>query len=245
MKILVLLGAPLAFLLVTAPADSSNNPPPHLQAAEDIARHIAPEDNDYVYKDIYVHWKGVDGATRFENHSDCSGFLDLLLEHSYGITPKQLKQWTGHTRPTAAAWYDAVTGGSAKAVLSTLPTVESLRPGDLILIKYAPGEQKDTGHVMIVDAGPAKRQNTAPEIPGTTQWDVPVIDSSKSGHGPQDTRHRPDGTFTRGVGIGHLRLYVKADHTLAGYSWSTLKASKFEPVSDHPILLARFTAPAH
>jgi hypothetical protein len=218
--------------------------PAHLVAAEDIANQIAPEDNDYVYKDIFVHWIGVDGATKYENHSDCSGFFDLLLEHSYGIQSKQLKEWTGHTRPTAAVWFDAVTSGRAQPILSVIATVDQLRAGDVILIKYQPGEQKDTGHVMIVDSTPQPRDNTAPDISDTTQWEVRVIDSSKSGHGPHDSRHRADGTFSRGVGVGTLRFYTHSDNTVAGYSWSTLKASKFEAVSEHPVILARVTPPA-
>jgi hypothetical protein len=217
--------------------------PIHLAAAEEIATQIAPEANDYVYKDIYVHWKGVDGASEYENHSDCSGFFDLLLEHSYGIGSKQLKAWTGHSRPTAAVWFDAVKSGSAGAILTSIATLDLARPGDVILIKYQPGEQKDTGHVMIIDSMPVQRNGTAPEISDTTQWEVRVIDSSKSGHGPHDTRHRADGTFGRGVGMGIFRFYTRADNTIAGYSWSTLRASKFEPVSEHDVILARVTPP--
>src|SRR5690242_17568540 len=110
--------------------------PPHLIAAEEIATQIAPEDNDYVYKDIYVHWKGDGDATKYENHSDCSGFFDLLIEHCYGIKSSQLKKWTGHTRPTAAVWYDAVTSGGAASILTPIPTLDKLQPGDVILIKY-------------------------------------------------------------------------------------------------------------
>ena len=55
MKNLPLLAILLSASLSAAPTDSSK-PPAHLQAAEDIARHIAPEDNDYVYKDIFVRW---------------------------------------------------------------------------------------------------------------------------------------------------------------------------------------------
>jgi hypothetical protein len=218
--------------------------PPHLIAAEDIAAQIAPEDNDYVYKAIYVHWKGVDGATKYENHSDCSGFFDLLMEHSYGIKTKQLKKWTGHNRPTAAVWFDAVSSGSAQSILTPIPTIDQARPGDVILIKYQPGEQTDTGHVMIIDSTPQTRDSTAPEIADTTQWELRVIDSSKSGHGPHDTRHQPDGTFSRGVGMGIFRFYTHADNTIAGYSWSALKASKFEPISEHQVMLARITPPA-
>ena len=78
-----------------------------------------------------------------------------------------------------------------------------------------------------------------PIQPGTRQWEITVIDSSKRGHGPTDTRHNPDGTFCRGVGKGILRLYTDEDGTLVGYSWSTLKVSKFEPVSEHPMIVAR------
>jgi hypothetical protein len=242
-KTIFLLSMLVPGLIGRASSDDVSRPA-HLAAAEEIATQIAPEDNDYVYKDIYVHWKGVHGETKYGNHSDCSGFFDLLLEHSYAIKSAQLKQWTGHTRPTAAVWFDAVTKSSALPILTPVTAMDKVIPGDVILIKYQPGEQKDTGHVMIVDSAPQPRESSAPEVEGTTQWELRVIDSSKSGHGPHDTRHRDDGTFSRGVGMGVFRFYTSSDGAIAGYSWSTLKASKFEPVSEHQVLLARVIPPA-
>ncbi len=92
---------------------------------------------------------------------------------------------------------------------------------------------------MIIDSIPQKHEATAPVIDNTTQYEVKVIDSSKSGHGPKDTRRKEDGTFSPGVGIGTFRLYLNADHSIAGYCWSTTKASKFEPISEHAVLLGQ------
>lgn len=47
-----------------------------------------------------------------------------------------------------------------------------------------------------------------PYVDGTVQWSVPVIDSSESGHGTTDTRHKrgADGRNHDGLGRGVFRL---------------------------------------
>jgi hypothetical protein len=233
--IIVLLGA-----LPSAHADEAK--PAHVQAAEQIAAQISAADNEYAHKDCFIRWKGVEGNDRYANRTDCSDFLNLLLEHVYGLTPAKLHTLTGHSRPTATVWFDAVDNVKAASLLKPVANIADLRAGDLILIKYPPGEA-DTGHVMIVDAVPTQRQDSLPLIPHTQQWAVQVIDSSKSGHGPTDTRHQSDNTFARGVGKGLLRLYTNPDGSVAGYAWSVVKKSKFEPMSEHAVRFARITPP--
>ncbi len=216
--------------------------PAHLTTAEAIATQILPADNEYAHKECFIKWKGAPGVDNYANRTDCSDFFDLLIEHVYGFTRAQLKQWTGHERPTAAVWYDAVDSTPAKPLLQPIVKLESTLPGDMIFIKYAPGGG-DTGHVMMIAAAPQKRDPTKPIIEKTQQWAVTVIDSSKSGHGPTDTRHNNDGSFGQGVGKGTLRLYTLHDGSLAGYSWSTVGASKFISVDEHPIALARLSIP--
>ena len=236
-----LMAFTIVALLGASVASGGESQPAHWQAAEEIATHIAPADNAYAHKDCFIKWKGPD-SDRFENRTDCSDFLNLLLEHVYRLTPAKLYRLTGHQRPTATAWFDAVGTDKAAGFLAPMTNVPDLRIGDLIFIKYPPGEP-DTGHVMIVARTPIERQESLPLVPGTKQWAVQVIDSSKSGHGPTDTRHQTDNTFARGVGKGLFRLYTNADGSVAGYSWSVVKKSKFVPVSEHAVRFARITPP--
>ena len=241
--------APCAFvaclLAGCAPAthpDSASHPdapekvaPAHLRDAERIAHEIDSAHNEYAHTACFIRWKGQDGAAIYENRTDCSDFLNLLLAHAYQVTPDDLLRLTGHDKPTATIWYDTVLAGKGFTIIPTLPLVQ---PGDIIAVQYPPGGT-DTGHIMIVAGAPQPRASTAPLVDNTRQWEIRIIDSSKSGHGPTDTRHHPDGTFDRGVGAGILRLYTNPDGSLAGYAWSVLAVSVFEPSTVHKIVLGR------
>ena len=111
-------------------------------------------------------------------------------------------------------------------------------PGDVIAGKYPPCAEA-TGHVMFVAAVPMPREATAPIIAGTQQWDVQVIDSSSSGHGPNDTRRKPDGKYRNGLGTGPIRIYTDAQGAIAGYAWSSASASEFYPVSKRHLEIGR------
>jgi hypothetical protein len=71
------------------------------------------------------------------------------------------------------------------------------------------------------------------------QWEVSIIDSSHSGHGPTDTRHAKgkDGKDHDGLGEGELRLYADSQGHITGFSWSTASASKFiQPSEEHAVV---------
>ena len=76
----------------------------------------------------------------------------------------------------------------------------------------------------------------------TDQWDVPVIDSSESGHGKQNTRRRDDGKFNRGVGQGTMRIYTDADGKVAGYTWSDESVSTYRSKPDYDLVVGRLNA---
>lgn len=41
---------------------------------------------------------------------------------------------------------------------------------------------------------------------GLNEWSLEIIDSSKSGHGKQDTRYNPiNNNYRYGLGMGHVR----------------------------------------
>lgn len=228
----------LALGAAVCAADENSGPPDHVADAKVLIANIAPQDNDYDHKGCYIHWKGEDGATRYENHTDCSDFLNLLLEHTYHFTAAQYKQWTGHSRPTAAEWYEAVLRGGG---MNRIESFRDARIGDYLIVKYPPG-QANTGHVMLICDRPQPRQATRPLEPDTVQWDVPVIDSSESGHGVKDTRRRPDGGYNRGVGQGTLRIYTHPDGKIAGYTWSVESVSVFRSRPDYDMVIGRLNS---
>jgi hypothetical protein len=224
-----------ATLLLASLLGATDLPPKHLRDAQALVAEIQPADNDYEHKQCFIKWKGIDGATRYENRTDCSDFLDLLLQHSYGITDDQLKTWTGHRRPLAEHWHDAILKASG---LKQIAKLQDAKAGDVLAVKYPPG-LADTGHIMLV-CEPAKEITPkAPLVAGTRQWDVTVIDSSKSGHGPTDTRKLPDGTFGKGAGRGVLRIYTTDNGEIAGYCWSDSSKSAFEPQSERNMVIGR------
>ncbi len=161
----------------------------------------------------YINWNGPHSTAKTE----CSSFATLLLEYSYGWTATNFVNWMGHASPDAAIYHDTI---AAQKGFKQILTVDQIHPGDFLAIVYYPEYQSPSGHVMLVQDLP-QPNNTKPLIAGTTQWTIPVIDSSSSYHGTNDTRYHHPG----GIGYGTFRLYAKPDGTVAGYTWSLLSTS--------------------
>jgi hypothetical protein len=221
---------PLLFLCLLSATPTA--PPPHLSLARQVVDSIDPADNTYAHKDCYLRKSG----THYHNRTDCSAFLNLLLEQSYGTTPENLLQWTGHRRPTARAWHQTILDHKR---FKQIEKVSDIQPGDILAIAYPKDEQEDTGHIMIDVEPPKPAASAKPLIPDTRQWTLSIIDSSKSGHGRTDTRHHSDGSFSQGVGQGTLHLYTHPNGQIAGYTWSTFPNSTYRPQSEHPLAIGR------
>ena len=149
-------------------------------------------------------------------------------------------------RPLAKTYHDAIVHEHG---FEKIAHVADALPGDILAIAYPPGGE-NTGHVMLVAAKPRARKPTPPEIENTEQWEITVIDVSRSGHGPDDTRIRglksgdtanaDSGKKSReGLGRGTFRIYTDAAGDVAGYSWSTSKGSKFVEQSFHHLVIGR------
>jgi hypothetical protein len=217
--------------------------PPRLKAAFAIVDSIDADKNSYSYDNPYVNWKGTTENDAYEVHCDCSFFIDALEAHADGLTVDDLQKLTGTKHPHARQWYEAVAKAPADGPLVKIDKLADAKPGDFLVTAYPPDEGKrDTGHIMLLAETPVKRTASEPVIDGTTQWDVPVIDSSKSHHGKDDTRVHADGTTGSGVGKGIFRLYTKADGTVAGYAWSDSVKSVYVPQKEHPFAIARLDA---
>ena len=222
----------LAVPAAAAPTD------PHVASAERLVDQLELANTDYAHGPGSITWTGSVAA-----HTDCSGFIDQLLMHDDGYTADDFKRWFGSRRPTAERYHDAIVDGRGFARLAG---VGELRPGDLIAIKYL-SRHDNTGHIMLVTEAPRRMNPVPPYVDGTTQWSVTVIDSSESGHGPTDTRHKrgEGGRDHDGLGRGVVRLYANAAGEVAGFSWSTAKASRFVAPEDEHLVLGRLTPGFH
>jgi hypothetical protein len=204
--------------------------PKHLADARDLVQHVDLEHTSYEHGAGTVKFAGA-----YESHTDCSGFLDALLKHSYGYDEAQFKKWFGSKRPTAARYHDAI---AEQTGFTQIAYVKDIEPGDILAVKYY-SRKDNTGHLMLAAAAPKAVKPAKPLVEGTTQWEVRVIDSSKSGHGRTDSRHAKgqDGKDHDGLGEGVLRIYADPQGKVAGFSWSVLAASQFQdPKNEHLVI---------
>jgi hypothetical protein len=220
----------LAFLAIPAQAASAD---PHVASAERLVDQLDLANTNYEHGQGSITWTGT-----VASHTDCSGFIDHLLMHDDGLAADDFKRWLGTRRPTADRYHDAIVEGRG---FSRLESMSELRPGDLIAIKYLT-RHDNTGHIMLVVEAPQRMNAAPPYVDGTTQWSVPVIDSSESGHGVTDTRHKrgEDGRDHEGLGRGVFRIYTNAQGQVSGFAWSAMKASHFVAPEDEHLVLGRF-----
>jgi hypothetical protein len=211
---------------------AENDIPRHLTDARNLVQHLELKHTSYVHGKADVTWDGVR-----ESHTDCSGFLDALLVHSYRYDQDQFKKWFDSHRPSARRYHDAIVDEHGFAEIKDLPHV---RPGDILAVKYL--KRKDnTGHIMLVADAPRRMQPKKPLVANAEQWEVPVIDSSETGHGTSDTRHHKGagGKDHHGLGEGVLRIYTDPQGKVLGFAWSTLERSEFKSPDDENLVIGR------
>lgn len=230
---MILRLALLAFALLAQAVAAPE--PPHLMWAERLVAELTPENNAYAWSPTFVVW-AEDGNGAARNRSVCSSFVSRDLMRAYGLTRDDLEKRFGTRNPQAKDYYDTI---AAQRGFTLITRVDQFMPGDILAAKYEPGS-RPTGHVMILDGAPVPRRPTEPLEPGTSQYEVAVIDSSSSFHGPHDTRHLEAKTHAQGVGRGTLRLYADASGALAGYSWSLSSRSRYYGSSEHQLVVGRF-----
>jgi hypothetical protein len=235
----------MAFLALAAglslAADSPREAePPHVEWARAMVQGLRRDDTSDRHQGGSVRWKGINGAAGYECHTDCSGFLNALLGRAYGLPDSTFREWFGTRRPSARTYHDAI---ESQNHFRRITHLRDARPGDVLAIRYPADdpENKDhnTGHVLLVVETPRPRQASAPVVDGTEQWEVAVIDQSRSGHGPWDTRHQKEGGSAAGLGQGVFRVYTRGDGTVAGHAWSTQRKSEYHDQGGRHLVIGR------
>jgi hypothetical protein len=202
--------------------------PKHLEAARDLVKNLDLKDTSYEHGKPDVSF-----TAPYRSHTDCSGFIGTLLQYAYGYTPAQLKKWFGQERPTADQFHDTIADGRG---FEQIKDFRQVQPGDILAVKYKQPKEKSNGHVMLVAGAPKPMASEDPLKAGLEQWEVPVIDSAKSGHGPTDTRHVEGEKHHEGLGQGVLRVFVDKDGGVAGYTWSVGGKSYLDQEEHHMVV---------
>lgn len=204
--------------------------------ARQLQEHIGPQNTDYRHKDNIVGW-GENGSP-WQCYADCSGFINALLNRAYNVGDADFEQLFGHHRMYAYHYFDAIKAGNH---FRQIRNIRDIRPGDLIALEYADRSEHDdnTGHVMVIDAAPQPHRPTKVIAANTLQWEVAVIDCSRSAHGNTDTRCGSGGSGYTGLGKGIFRLYTDSNGNINGYSWSAGNPKEgFNPF-ENPIVVGR------
>lgn len=211
--------------------------PLHLIWADELVTNIAPENNEYGSGPSYVQWAGVNGATEYRSRSLCSTFVTNVLKQAYGLSTQDIVAWFGSTSPNAILYHNRIVN---EIGFEEIRMVDEIVAGDIVAIKYPEGSSV-TGHVAITAGAPVPRVATTPIVPGTTQYEITILDSSSTGHGLTDTRITWRGSWHAGVGKGVMRLYANRSGVIVGYTWSTQSASVYYPKQERDIVLGRIT----
>ncbi len=212
--------------------------PRHLVNVRLLQENTLPQDSSYRHHERIVRWKGEEGATKYECHTDCSGLIDALLKYTYGISAEQLNAWL-HTvhRPLARNYYEAFVSQNG---FEKLVMIDAIKPGDFVAMKFLPwaGDKgHDTGHILVVDGVPVEMARYRFNGALSRRFAVPLIDCS-SGHGLTDTRYR-NGRYHPGIGKGTFSLFTDERGVITGYAWSAAQKSRYYGSDQRPLAVGR------
>jgi len=211
---------------------------PLLFWADKLQQNINPSNTKYQHKDNVVSW-GDDG-NNLQCYTDCSGFINALIAKSFNWKDDDFKAQFGYRRMFAYHYYDAISSGNH---FQQVKNINDILPGDIIALKYADrSEHEDnTGHVMLIISRPRPHRPSKILEPNTLQYEVEIIDCSKSPHGKSDTRFTGDGQEYSGLGKGLFRLYTDGSGNIVAYSWSTGNPKEgFNPF-ENAVTVGRFS----
>ncbi|WP_437562030.1 hypothetical protein [Sorangium sp. So ce542] len=189
--------------------------------------------------------------------SSGASLFTLAQKNLWGYTSSDISVLWGSPSPSSAVYYDNavdvidVSGTLLGDDFSPVTTIASVAAGD-ILVLDSTGSY--SGHTAIVRLAPTQITAIKPLVPNTTQWVLPIIDSTTSAHGCStiypDSRFVPSapgscvGTFTAGPGTAYMRIYADATTGApVGHTWSVTSGGTYYPHSGtsaaRPLVIAR------
>ena len=203
--------------------------PKHVQLGQDLVLNIPPENNEYSNSRRLVRFPGDLFSSGYSVHTDCTGFVEAMLDRAYGYQPafstKKFKD--------RFSIIDYVDGIERDESFKRIPRVDDLRVGDVVAWKLLkkPATRRTNGHIVLVSGTPKKLETSRRS--GLTQWDIPILDSTTGPTGPDDTRMVKGEVVSEdslegaeksakrtGAGAGRIQLYSDAVGNLVAMSYS-------------------------
>ena len=213
----------------------------HLTWAKRLVQDIESTNNSYGSHPTVVEWRGISGSDISQNRSVCSSFITRLFHQSYGYGRSEMRRWVGSSSPSASQYFKAIETTNR---FKRIDKVTKIEPGDLLASRHLIQRSTVTGHVMIAASKVRLVQKNSParSLSETMrQYELDVIDTSRSGHGPMDTRRHANGTWGNGgVGKGTIQLQTDSTGKLQGYRWSNSKKSPLRTDNVEPLVIGRF-----
>jgi len=220
---------PPSFVVVT-PGNGSGNGD-WVVWPESLARNVLDANNLYENSEQALSWP-TNGVGIYSSRADCSGYVTRSLMKAFEFTAEDLTAWMGSKGPSSARYHDNIL---AQNNFQRIQRASDVRRGDILASKYLDKTSGGTGHTMIA-AGEAKKRevDTEPVVDGTAQYELLIIDSTKSPHSTGDTRKGTgaNGEDQDGAGLGTMRLYADAvSGQIVGYTWSLSSGSTYYTAS--------------
>lgn len=214
---------PPSVVIVDPGAGRDHAGPDWTQWPESLALKVLDVNNVYEGDNQALSWPD-DASGIYSNRSNCSGFVTRSLMKAFQLTGDDFIEWMGGKGPSSARYHDNIVAQNNFQRIHLAPDV---RRGDIVAIKYPEG-MSGTGHTMIAAGTPVRRTvATAPDIPGTVQYELRIIDSTSSPHS-LDTRSATLPAGPNGAGLGTMRLYAhETSGVIVGYTWSLSSGSKY------------------
>jgi hypothetical protein len=208
---------------------------------ESLALNVLDANNSYANSEQALSWPA-DGVGAYSSRADCSGYVTRSLMKAFAFTAEDIAAWVGSKGPSSARYHDNILFQNN---FQRIQRAADVQRGDILAIKYLDKTGGGTGHTMIAAGKATKRAvDTEPLVDGTVQYELLIIDSTKSPHSTGDTRKgtAADGGDQDGAGLGKMRLYADAvSGQIVGYTWSLSSGSDYytatTPVGDRRSLM--------
>jgi len=213
----------------------------HLTWAKRLIEDIQSSNNFYGSHPTVVEWRGISGSSTSRNRSVCSSFITRLFNRSYGYGRSEMRNWLGSSSPSASQYFEAIRKNNR---FKRIEQVTNIEPGDILASRHLVRKSTITGHIMIAASKARltqKNSHTRSLSKTMRQYELDVIDTSRSGHGPMDSRRLSNGTWGNGgAGKGTIQLQADSSGQLRGYRWSNSKKSPLRTDNVEPLVIGRF-----
>lgn len=208
---------------------------------ESLARNVHDVNNSYANSEQALSWP-INGVGIYSSRADCSGYVTRSLMKAFDFTAEDIAAWMGSKGPSSARYHDNILFQNN---FQRIQRAADVRRGDIVASKYLDNTSGGTGHTMIAASSPVLRSSPSkPVIDGTVQYELLIIDSTKSPHSTGDTRKgtAANGSDQDGAGLGTMRLYADASTgQITGYTWSLSSGSTYytatSPATDRRSLM--------